>query len=174
MSTNSVSAINSSASGTPVPGGRLRLAEAVWQLVQYAPVLFFLNWIAWIAGWGLFAVPGLLGRRFFDVLSHKAPAGWNAEMIVVLFLAAEVVRVAAGLLGAGTTAAAGMTARALLRRNLLVRVLDRPGAQALPYSSGEAISRFRDDVNEVTSFITGLNFLSGQFAFAAIGIIIVP
>jgi ATP-binding cassette subfamily B protein len=36
----------------------------------------------------------------------------------------------------------------LVRRNLLRHVLDRPGAQALPFSIGETISRFRDDAYE--------------------------
>ncbi len=150
---------------TPLP-----LTRAVWQIVRYAPGLFFLNWFAWIAAWSMFTVPGLLGRQFFDALSHKASARLTVEEIVILFVLAGIANVGTGLLGAGTTAAAGYTARALLRRNLLARVLDRPGAQALPYSSGEAISRFRGDVNEVADFITGLNFLSGQFAFAIIGI----
>ncbi len=148
----------------------LPLARAVWQIVRYAPGLFFLNWFAWIAAWSMFTVPGLLGKQFFDALSHKASARLTVEEIVILFIVVGIVTVGAGLLGAGTTAAAGYTARALLRRNLMARVLDRPGAQALPYSSGEAISRLRGDVNEVADFITGLNFLSGQFAFAIIGI----
>lgn len=166
-STNRIGAPNPSA---PELGSHLRLTQAVWQLVRYAPGLFFLNWITWIIAWSLFTVPGLLGRRFFDVLTHKAPAGWTVETVVILFIAAGIMQVASGLLGAGTTSAAGMTARALLRRNLMARVLACPGAQPLPYSSGEAMSRFRDDVNEVAGFITGLNFLSGQFAFALIGI----
>ena len=150
---------------TPLP-----LPQAVWQIVRYAPGLFLLNWFAWITAWSMFTVPGLLGRQFFDALSHKASARLTVEEIVILFILAGIANVGTGLLGAGTTAAAGYTARALLRRNLLARILDRPGAQALPYSSGEAISRFRGDVNEVADFITGLNFLSGQFAFAIIGI----
>jgi ATP-binding cassette subfamily B protein len=42
-------------------------------------------------------------------------------------------------------------AGSLLQRNLLERVFQRPGARALPpnVSPGEAISRFRDDVDEI-------------------------
>jgi len=40
----------------------------------------------------------------------------------------------------------GLRIRGLLQRNLLARILERPGAQALPYSVGEAISTLRDDV----------------------------
>jgi len=139
-------------------------------LIRYAPGLFLLNWIVCVLGWAMFAAPGLLIRRFFDVLSHKAPAGWTVDEIVILFVISAFVSVASGMLIAGTTSSANMTVRALLRRNLFARVLERPGAQAVPYSSGEAVGRFRDDVNEVTGFVTGLNFFSGQLAFALIGI----
>ncbi len=144
--------------------------SAIGRLVSYAPGIFLLNWLACVLSWSMFAVPGLLIRRFFDVLSHKAPAGWTVEEVVILFLIAVFVQIAGGMVMAGTTSSANMTVRALLRRNLFVRVLERPGAQAIPYSSGEAVSRFRDDVNEVTGFVTGLNYLSGQLAFALIGI----
>ena len=143
---------------------------AAGRLIRYAPGPFLLNWLACVLGWAMFAAPGLLIRRYFDVLSHKGPAGWTVNEIVILFVISAFVSVASGMLIAGTTSSANMTVRALLRRNLFVRVLERPGAQAVPYSSGEAVGRFRDDVNEVTGFVTGLNFFSGQLAFALIGI----
>ena len=34
----------------------------------------------------------------------------------------------------------------LLQRNMLARILERPGAKAVPGSVGEAISTLRDDV----------------------------
>ncbi|MGI4787649.1 MAG: ATP-binding cassette domain-containing protein [Janthinobacterium lividum] len=144
--------------------------HAIGQLVRYAPGVFLLNWIASVLGWASFAAPGLLIHQFFDVLSHKAPAGWSVEGIVVLFIATALACAASGMVMGGTTSSANMTVRALLRRNLFTRILERPGAQAVPYSSGEAVGRFRDDVNEVTGFVTGLNFFSGQLAFALIGI----
>ena len=44
---------------------------------------------------------------------------------------------------------------ALLRHNLFERILERPGATAVPDSPGEAVSRFRDDVDEVMEYIEG-------------------
>ncbi|MBN2006190.1 MAG: ABC transporter ATP-binding protein, partial [Anaerolineae bacterium] len=44
-----------------------------------------------------------------------------------------------------------------LRTNLLKHILKRPGASALPDSSGEAISRFRDDVFEIPLFTLFVN-----------------
>ena len=44
----------------------------------------------------------------------------------------------------------------LLRKNALARILEYPGAKALPASPGEAISRLRDDVNDIPAFLTWL------------------
>ena len=59
---------------------------------------------------------------------------------------------------------------ALLRKNLLEHILDRPGANALPGSPGEAISRFRGDVNEVTRFLGQFPFMVGMALFASVAI----
>ena len=42
----------------------------------------------------------------------------------------------------------------LLQRNMLATILQRPGAQALPESPGEAISRFRDDAEQAEDAIS--------------------
>ena len=44
-----------------------------------------------------------------------------------------------------------------LRTNLLKHILQRPGAATLPDSSGEAVSRFRDDVFEIPLFAIWIN-----------------
>src|SRR5688500_1316068 len=43
---------------------------------------------------------------------------------------------------------------ALLRKNLLRTILNYPGARAIPASPGEAISRLRDDAQNVVGFLT--------------------
>jgi ATP-binding cassette subfamily B protein len=62
------------------------------------------------------------------------------------------------------------TVGALLRRNMLNRILDRPGARAVPGSPGEAISRFRGDVQEVVGFLSQLPFLLGFGLFTVIAL----
>jgi ABC-type multidrug transport system fused ATPase/permease subunit len=55
---------------------------------------------------------------------------------------------------------------------MLTRILDRPGARAVPQSPGQAISRFRDDVNNATDFTAQLPFLIGQALFAIFALFI--
>jgi ATP-binding cassette subfamily B protein len=44
-----------------------------------------------------------------------------------------------------------------LRKNLLQHILKRPGASQLPDSPGEAVSRFKGDVNEIPLFVILIN-----------------
>jgi ATP-binding cassette, subfamily B, bacterial len=60
----------------------------------------------------------------------------------------------------------------LLRRNLLERILERPGARALPASPGEAVSRFRNDVAEITSFLTWTLDPLGQLLVFVIALVV--
>jgi ATP-binding cassette subfamily B protein len=52
------------------------------------------------------------------------------------------------------------TVGALLSQNMFAHILSRPGAAALPGSPGDVISRFRDDVDEVSTFVSTIRLLS--------------
>jgi ATP-binding cassette subfamily B protein len=55
---------------------------------------------------------------------------------------------------------------------MLNRILDRPGARAVPGSPGEAISRFRGDVQEAVGFLSQLPFLTGFGLFTIVALVI--
>jgi ATP-binding cassette subfamily B protein len=57
---------------------------------------------------------------------------------------------------------------ALIRSNLLEHILRRPGARATPYSAGEAISRFRDDVQSLQGYLGAGYHLISSVCHAAI------
>nr|MDQ2998716.1 ABC transporter ATP-binding protein/permease [Chloroflexota bacterium] len=63
---------------------------------------------------------------------------------------------------------------ALLRRNLLERILELPGARALPESTGEALSRFRDDAEQAEDAISWTLDTIGTaiFAIVAVGVLL--
>ena len=64
------------------------------------------------------------------------------------------------------------TIEALLCRNLFERILERPGASAVPGSPGEAISRFREDVNEVAFFMAELLITLAFGLFAVVAVVV--
>jgi ATP-binding cassette subfamily B protein len=116
------------------------------RLFAYHPLPQVISGLFWVLfhSWPLF--PGLLAKAFFDTLAGQAPAGLTLESIVALMVALALVRVGFvyGEVHVGTFT--GFRIRGLLQHNLLARILERPGAKALPGSVGEAISTLRDDV----------------------------
>jgi len=142
-------------------------AAFVWRLSTFHPLPQVASGLCWVAfhSWPLF--PGLLARAFFDALTGAAPAGPTAAAVVAVMVALALARAGFvyGDLRVGTLA--GFRNRGLLQRNLLARILARPGAQALPVSPGEALSTFRDDVE--TMWGAGWVFDVAGFAVFALG-----
>jgi ATP-binding cassette subfamily B protein len=138
----------------------------MWALMRYRPGLYALNCALWtlIHIWPLF--PGLLARAFFDALGGAAPAGLNVPTLIALVVGAGLAQVA--LVGAGgwTDATHRFIMSALLRRNLLARVLERPGARAVPESPGAAISGFRDDAEQAENAVSWTLDVIGSALFA--------
>ncbi|GAB4210962.1 MAG: hypothetical protein OHK0022_44980 [Roseiflexaceae bacterium] len=127
----------------PLPTWRYTL-----HMARYAPWLYLLHGLLWSLMNLLSLLPGLIARAFFDVLTGAArlPTGVAGLLGLLGLLAAG--RAALWLAGGFVEITFRFTMSGLVRRNLLRLVLARPGAQVLPCSTGEAISRFRDDAYE--------------------------
>jgi ATP-binding cassette subfamily B protein len=113
---------------------------------------------------------GLVMREFFNML--EGVGTWNQPPLVFAALVVALAIARAIIILADMYAHNLYTFRsgALLRKNLLTRILERPGARAVPQSAGEAISRFRDDVDRATQFTAQLPFMVGQALFAGMAL----
>jgi ATP-binding cassette subfamily B protein len=60
----------------------------------------------------------------------------------------------------------------LLRNNIFDHILDQPGNQALPESTGEAVTRFREDVEYVDRYLQRIGFAVPLLVFATIAVYI--
>jgi len=148
---------------TPPPTWRLLLG-----LARYAPRLYLAHALLWDAMNASALLPGLIARAFFDALTGRAhpPAGTTG--LIALLVAIAVGQAALWLVAGSVEISMRFTMSGLLRRNLLRRVLERPGAAALPYSIGEAISRFRDDAFEAEDSLDWTDEILGQCLFAVV------
>ena len=113
---------------------------------------------------------GLITREFFDTLTGERSAGLEPLTLCILLVVTALVRSGFIFLDIPIHFRTFFGLDALLRKNLLEHILDRPGANALPGSPGEAISRFRGDVNEVTRFLGQFPFMVGMALFASVAI----
>ncbi|MCC7352925.1 MAG: ABC transporter ATP-binding protein [Anaerolineae bacterium] len=145
----------------------------LWQLVRFTPWLYLFIGALRVL---IFAVgpqvTGLIIRAFFDTLTGRTPAAMGPWGLVALLVATEFARVVAIFADISAGYIFIYTGAALLRKNLFGRILDRPGARAVPGSPGEAISRFRDDVDLTVGFLGQLNFLLGNVLFTIVAVIV--
>jgi ATP-binding cassette subfamily B protein len=146
--------------------------SVIWRLVIYRPALYLFDNFLWALYYLLHLVPGLLIREFIDNLSGAAPVRFTAEGIIVLVLVTAAVHVVIQAVAIYVDVRFRFLTSALLRRNLLTLVLERPGARAITGSPGEAISTFRDDADELENAADWTIDTFGQLLYAALALAI--
>ncbi|MEH2290103.1 ABC transporter ATP-binding protein [Nostoc sp.] len=125
------------------------------ELIRYKPLLYFTNGLLASGVFYFFLlVPGLIIRQVFDTITVKATTGFNVWTLLALLVGSVVAQQTFMLIGATADGVFRIHVATLLRKHLLARIWERPGAQALPASSGEAIARFRDDITAILDFLT--------------------
>lgn len=143
--------------------------QFVVRLIRYHPWPFVLNALGIILVFLLGMVPGLLTREFFNLLSDDAVVRFGLQEIIVLLITAAVAQEIFAMVCTVTSTTFIYTVGALLRKNMFAHVLERPGAQALPGSVGEALSRFREDVDDSLRGAVQFNNIIALAIFAVIG-----
>lgn len=114
--------------------------------------------------------PALIIQAFFDMLTGGAPLAFGIWSIIGFTIAAALGRVAAsyGFYYADVPIFAEVNT--LLRKNLLSHILRRPGASLLPDSTGEAVNRFKTDVDQIPLFVILINDIVVGIAIVAVAI----
>ena len=144
------------------PVGPLGTWRALWRLVTYDAPLYAANLFAWGVMHSLPLVNGLLLKWFFDHLSGSAPAAPQSAplfgladpwTLLALMVAFSFARVGDQIWGTWIWASLYFKMVGHLRRNLLSWIVRGRGQRRLEDSAGEAISRFRDDVDEVVRYV---------------------
>ena len=144
--------------------------QSMWQLIRVnVPLYALLNIVRAV----VFVVGNqaliLITRAYFNHLTGDAPVSMGLWGLSALLVGAAIGHY--GLFAIVIHVILGwwnFTAGTLLRKNLFQRILERPGARAVPGSPGEAVSRFREDVDFIANF-TG-NTLPSQVATILMGL----
>jgi ATP-binding cassette subfamily B protein len=127
--------------------------RVLWRVLTYEPGIFMLNMVLWTAFWLTPLAVGLVTRAIFNAITGGVTAGFGLWSLLALLVGVAAGRIGINMWGVSAWATYFFGRAALLRRNLLERILNRPGAKALPDSPGEAMSRFRDDVEEILKLV---------------------
>jgi ATP-binding cassette, subfamily B, bacterial len=150
----------------------VRTWKLIWRLLLFQPGLYLLLAIPWVINQVLPLAPGLIGRAFFDTLTGQAKASIGLWSLIALLIMVGLGRAVMTFVGIVADAVFRVTIGALLHKNLLTVILSRPGARAVPYSTGESISRFRDDVEEILEALSWTCDLIGFVLFTLVALVI--
>lgn len=115
-------------------------------------------------------LPGLIVREFFNALTDPSSSGLGIWTLLALLVGVGAGRMAGLIMATLCEVTFNQYVEALLRKNMLRRVLERPGARAVPISPGEAVSRFRDDAQVASRFLSWTLDPIGQALVLVIGV----
>lgn len=159
----------------PAPDEKAKLPtwHYLWRLARSQPWLYLALGFFELLFFGVFPqLTGLITRQFFDTLSGASPGSLSVWGLIALLLATAVGKAGAVFGDVVIYANFYYRLQALLRKNVFDYILKRPGARAVPESPGEAISRLRDDANEIANFMAESLILVGFGFFAVMAVFV--
>ena len=117
-------------------------------MIRRQPIRYSFALFLWVSIWTLPILVGLIAARYFDALAEGMTVSTLTLLTTAVF-AYAFVRSMFIFLAMRNHASLLFRAAATMRRNLLVRIYELPGAAGLDETPGEVVSRFRDDIEHV-------------------------
>jgi ATP-binding cassette, subfamily B, bacterial len=151
---------------------RLSSLSLTWQLIRFRPGVFLIFTLSLLAFHLGGIIPGLVERAIFDSLTGAQPAVLGIWTLIALYVSVELARLGANFGQDYMLVTFQLLCGALLRKNLVASLLRRPGAQGLPVTPGEALSRLGSDVGEVSDFPLWLPWVGAHVLAAVVAVAI--
>ncbi len=148
----------------------LGMGRRVWRLITYKPWLSAAYLGVWLVIHIMELAPRLLLKAFFDTITGDQPFRFGITGLIIVVLVTRGFHIFTIATGAVVSARQKFTVGSLLRRNLLAYILNRPGAQAVQSSPGEAINTLRDDVGEVEDLMAWLADQIAVLSYTAVAL----
>lgn len=139
------------------------------QIFAYRPLSFAINVLLWTLFHGIPLLFGLLTRAIFDSLSQGAAAATSPWSLLVLLALSYGSRQGVFWIAFQHFSHYYLFIKAFLRRNLMQHLMVAAGSRVLPESPSEAVSRFRDDVDDITNYTESYLDLSGFLIYGLLG-----
>jgi ATP-binding cassette subfamily B protein len=149
----------------------MTVGRFIGRLLHYRLSLFVINGLLWCVFHSIPVLFGLGMQWFFDrVASESHNFMWLAVPLLVIALV-RVARVGVFFIAFYQWITYTYHLQAILRTNMLTGIMQWPGRN-LPASPGEAMTRFREDVDEVVEYVESWVDFWGKLAYAVIAIVI--
>ncbi len=144
--------------------------QVMIELIKYKPVLYLFDALLWITIHLFPLIPGLLVKLFLDTLTNEASINIGIWGIIAIFISFSLMRVVFIIVGFRVDIYHRFNMSGLLRRNLLAHMLKHISNSDLQTTSGEMISNYRDDVEQIEESISWFLDIMGTLLFAIIAI----
>lgn len=139
--------------------------QVVWQLIRYRPGRFVIAASIWFLIHTSPLLFGLFIGTAFDRLAAGSPIAETAWAPVIAFAVIAIGRNLFFWFGATMWVMHWNEQALQLRRNLLGWLLEAPGSRVVPLSPGEAVSTFRDDVEDLVNYMENWLDMPGLAGF---------
>ncbi len=147
---------------------RIGVWSLAWRLARTHPRLYAASMILWIGFHSLPLTTGFATRVLFDRLQ----LGQDLEVAFAALAACELVRLAV-MYGASIAWGANYTIFiAVMRVNLLDWIVRERGPALTTRTTGEQVSRFRDDPEHFTDLLDTWLDVAGTSTFTVIGLVV--
>jgi len=157
------------------PGNVVSTTRVAWRLARHEPVAYALTWFGWVTFFTTPLLTGLLVKVVLDRVADAPDGGLTVPWgLLAVLVGIEVVRWTWLILIAVQWHGCWVGWQTVPRVNLLESLVAAPGPAAgrLPGSPGEAVSRFRDDVQDLAMVLDVWLDLSGAVVSSTIAVAI--
>lgn len=143
----------------------------IGRMIMYRPWYYLLNCILWVSIHIFPLIPGLITKRFFEVLEKSGRVNSEILSLMALIIVVALTRSIIIAIGGRVDANHRFSMSSLLRRNLLECILNNPLIENKT-SLGESMNCFRDDIGEIEDVISFTLDIMGDGLFALGALII--
>ncbi len=150
----------------------LSVWKGTWALIRYRPGFQLLSILAALYAFTTRGAIGYLQKLFFDNLTGDAQVGLNLWTILAVLVGIEVTRMGFSITGDWAAARVRLAGQSLLRRNVVQNIFQKPGAQPMPISTGDAVNRLDNDLADYGDFPTWMPEVIGHFSFTVFAVIV--
>jgi ATP-binding cassette, subfamily B, bacterial len=148
----------------------MKTSQLLWSVTRYRlPYEISRITIGFVSNVAMLAF-GLLMQRLYDTLATQPHFDQPLVLLLCLLAVPALVHMAMHFIGIYNTIGIHYPVRGLFMRNVLERIFQMPGAQALPCSSGEALNILCDDPKVIAD--TPRDYQLPSLIYAAIAVII--
>jgi len=131
-----------------------------WRKGEYAK-----NCLVWALCYSVPILFALLIKAVFDALSGKAKAGYNPWTLIAILTSAYMARQLAMGLGFRYLPRFLCAIQCFFRRNIFDYLMMARSSRILPETASSAISRFRDDVQDICDYAESWTDIWGSVSF---------